>query len=69
MSISTGDRLPSVKLATMGANGIERVDAAELFAGKKAVLFAVPGAFTPTCSQQHLPGYITQAPGLQGQGR
>lgn len=55
--ISVGDRIPDVTVATMGADGPELVQTGELFAGKKVALFGVPGAFTPTCSIAHLPGY------------
>lgn len=57
MAIQTGDRIPEVILKRIG-QGIETVDTHALFDGRKFVLFAVPGAFTPTCSQKHLPGYV-----------
>lgn len=57
MTIQAGERLPEVPLQRI-RDGIETVDTRELFDGRKVVLFAVPGAFTPTCSEQHLPGYI-----------
>ena len=56
--IKQGDRLPALKLMAATAEGPREVDTGELFAGKKIVLFAVPGAFTPTCSAKHLPGFI-----------
>jgi len=68
MSISTGQKLPSVNLYRMGARGPEKVSSDELFAGKKTVLFAVPGAFTPTCSKAHLPGYVAKADELFAKG-
>ena len=57
MSIHVGQRIPEVTLKRIG-NGLETVDTVALFEGRKAVLFAVPGAFTPTCSARHLPGYV-----------
>lgn len=57
MSINVGDRIPEVALKRL-REGLETVDTCALFDGRKAVLFAVPGAFTPTCSARHLPGYI-----------
>lgn len=66
MTIQVGDKLPSIKL-TEGTPG-NSVDVAELFAGKKGVLFAVPGAFTPGCSKTHLPGYIENAEKFKAKG-
>ncbi len=66
--IEIGQKLPDVTLQTMTAEGIRPVSTGELFAGKKAVLFAVPGAFTPTCSDAHLPGYQLQAEALRAKG-
>ena len=57
MTIQIGDRLPEVPLQRL-REGVETVDTRALFDGKKVVLFAVPGAFTPTCSEKHLPGYV-----------
>lgn len=57
MSIHVGDRIPEVILKRL-REGLETIDTAALFEGGKAVLFAVPGAFTPTCSARHLPGYV-----------
>jgi peroxiredoxin len=68
MTIKVGDKLPPVALKAVTAEGVKDVKADELFAGKKAVLFALPGAFTPTCSAQHLPGYLTQADALKKKG-
>jgi len=56
MTIQIGDKIPHATLNTL-KDGVQAVDTDELFAGKKVVLFAVPGAFTPTCSAKHLPGY------------
>lgn len=68
MSINVGDKLPSVKVKHLTSEGLQEIDTGELFAGKKIVLFAVPGAFTPTCSQTHLPGYVDQADALKEKG-
>ncbi|MGA8261413.1 MAG: peroxiredoxin [Arenicellales bacterium] len=68
MTIAVGDKLPNVDLYRMGEKGPEKVSSGELFAGKKTVLFAVPGAFTPTCSQAHLPGYVVKADELLAKG-
>src|SRR5688500_5937350 len=57
MSIKPGDRIPEVALQRI-RDGVETVDTRTLFDGKKVVLFAVPGAFTPTCSEKHLPGFV-----------
>ena len=57
MTIQIGDKIPHATL-NMLKDGVQAVDTAELFGGKKVVLFAVPGAFTPTCSAKHLPGYV-----------
>ncbi len=66
--IREGDRIPSLPLVAVDAEGQRAVKADELFAGKRAVLFAVPGAFTPTCSQRHLPGFVEQADALYAKG-
>jgi peroxiredoxin len=68
MAISTGDKMPSGSFTIMGAEGPEQLSTDELFAGKKVVLVSVPGAFTPTCSKGHLPGFIAQADDLSGKG-
>jgi peroxiredoxin len=57
MTIQAGDRLPEVQLQRI-REGVENVDSRELFDGRKVVVFAVPGAFTPTCSERHLPGFV-----------
>ena len=61
MTIAIGDRLPEATFRVMTQDGIKEVTTAELFGGKKVVLFAVPGAFTPTCHLKHLPGFIESA--------
>ena len=68
MTIAAGEKLPSIHLKTITADGISEVDTAELFAGKRGVLFAVPGAFTPTCSAKHLPSFIDHAEQLKEKG-
>jgi len=68
MTIQVGDRLPSATLTTMTAEGPKPITTSELCEGKKVVLFAVPGAFTPTCSVQHLPGYVENAQSLKDRG-
>jgi peroxiredoxin len=61
MTIKTGDKIPAATLMEMRDGAPRAIKTDELFAGKKAVLFALPGAFTPTCSAKHLPGYIQHA--------
>ncbi|MGB3738618.1 MAG: peroxiredoxin [Pontixanthobacter sp.] len=68
MTISVGDRLPDVKMAKVTAEGPEQVQSAEYFAGRKVALFSVPGAFTPTCSARHLPGFVEKAADLKAKG-
>ena len=68
MTIKTGDKLPEATFMEMGEKGPEPGTTAELFAGKTVALFAVPGAFTPTCSAKHLPGYKEQADALRAKG-
>ena len=68
MAISVGEKIPNVTLKTMADGKMKDVSTAELFGGKKVVLFAVPGAFTPTCSMQHLPGYIAKAADIKKKG-
>ena len=66
--IEVGQTLPAGALSQLTSEGMLNHDVAELFAGKKVVLFAVPGAFTPTCSEAHLPGYVVLADKLQAKG-
>jgi len=68
MSISVGDKLPDVTFVKATANGPEQVSSTDFFAGKKVALFSVPGAFTPTCSAKHLPGYVEKAAELKAKG-
>ena len=68
MTISVGDKLPDVTLVKATAEGPQQVSAAEFFAGKRVALFSVPGAFTPTCSAKHLPGFVEKAADLKAKG-
>jgi len=68
MAISEGDKLPSVKFKQVTSDGLSEVSTDEVFGGKKVVLFAVPGAFTPTCSAKHLPGFVQYADELKTKG-
>ena len=68
MSIKTGDRIPAATLKIMGDKGPKDITTAELFDGKKVVMFAVPGAFTPGCSNTHLPGFIVNADKIKAKG-
>lgn len=68
MAIKVGDRVPSVTLRTLGPEGPQAIPSDEFFKGRKVVLFAVPGAFTRTCSQRHLPSYVTHAAELKAKG-
>ena len=68
MTIKAGDTLPEVTFMTMTADGPAPVTTAEAFGAKRVALFAVPGAFTPTCSAKHLPGFIEKAADLKAKG-
>ena len=68
MTIAVGDKLPDVKLVKVGESGPEPVQTTDFFAGKKVALFSVPGAFTPTCSAKHLPGFAEKAAELKAKG-
>ena len=68
MTIQIGDRIPDATLTTMTADGPRPVTTAELFGGKTVALFAVPGAFTPTCHRNHLPGYLEKAAEIKAKG-
>src|SRR5262245_36069062 len=66
--IEPGQNVPSVKIKKASPSAIEEIDTAQLFAGKKVVVFSLPGAFTPTCSQKHLPGFVQRAQEIHGKG-
>ncbi len=68
MTIKVGDTVPSITLRQMTTDGIKEVSTDELLDSKKVVLFALPGAFTPTCSSKHVPGFIENAEALKGRG-
>jgi len=69
MAIQEGDRIPSLTLKTPGAKGMpEDIKTDDIFSGKKVVVFAVPGAFTPLCSAQHLPGFVEHADEIKAKG-
>ncbi|MCM2338389.1 MAG: peroxiredoxin [Lysobacter sp.] len=68
MTIKAGDKMPAGVLTTPGAEGPQKLSTELLFAGKKVVLFSVPGAFTPTCDARHLPGYIQHAADFKAKG-
>ncbi|MDE8652583.1 peroxiredoxin [Novosphingobium album (ex Liu et al. 2023)] len=68
MTIAVGDKLPDVKLMKATENGPEAVQSGDYFKGKKVALFSVPGAFTPTCSAKHLPGFVDKAAELKAKG-
>ena len=68
MTISVGDTLPEVTFKTMTDDGAKAITSAEIFPGKKVVLFGVPGAFTPTCSNNHLPGYLENHDAILARG-
>ncbi|MBX7531900.1 peroxiredoxin [Qipengyuania sp. 1XM1-15A] len=68
MTIAVGDRLPDVKLVKATAEGPEQVQSSDYFKDKTVALFCVPGAFTPTCSAKHLPGYVEKADELKAKG-
>lgn len=68
MTISVGDKLPDVTLVKATENGPEKVQSSDYFKGKTVALFSVPGAFTPTCSARHLPGYVDKAEELKAKG-
>src|ERR1700735_4782413 len=68
MTIKVGDTIPSMKLMVATADGPKEISTDEIFKGKKVVLFAVPGAFTPTCSAKHLPGFVQNAEAIKAKG-
>lgn len=68
MTIAVGDRLPQVEFLAMTGDGQQKVPTDVIFGGRKVVLFAVPGAFTPTCSMNHLPGFLANAEAIKAKG-
>lgn len=68
MSISVGDKIPDVKLVKATPDGPQPVQTSDFFAGRRVALFSVPGAFTPTCSAKHLPGFVEKAEELSAKG-
>src|SRR4051812_28111409 len=68
MTIRAGDRLPHANLTKAGPDGPQPVDTDSYFAGRKVALFSLPGAFTPTCSAKHLPGFVEKADELKAKG-
>lgn len=68
MTIKIGDKLPKSEFATMTGDGQQKISTDTIFAGRKVVLFAVPGAFTPTCSMNHLPGFVQHIADLKAKG-
>src|ERR1700722_10936963 len=68
MPIKPGDKIPSVTLKQLGASGMQDLSTETVFGGKKVVMFAVPGAFTPTCSAKHLPGFVQALDKFKAQG-
>lgn len=68
MTISVGESLPDAKFRVMTPDGVVEKSTADIFSAKKVVLFAVPGAFTPTCHKNHLPGYLEQAAAIKAKG-
>ncbi|RLP25187.1 peroxiredoxin [Mesorhizobium sp. YM1C-6-2] len=68
MTIAAGEKLPEATFKTMTSDGAKDLSTADIFAGKKVVLFGVPGAFTPTCSNNHLPGYLENFDAIKARG-
>lgn len=68
MAIQVGDKIPAATFKVMGAEGPKDMTSDEIFAGKKVVFFAVPGAFTPGCSMTHLPGFVVNADAIKAKG-
>ena len=68
MSIKAGDRIPNGTLKHKTSDGVTDISTEQLFSGKKVVVFAVPGAFTPTCSAKHLPGFVAKAAEIRAKG-
>ncbi len=68
MTIKPGDSLPDASFGTMGSDGPKKLTTADVFAGKKVALFAVPGAYTPTCHKAHMPGFVERVVELKAKG-
>lgn len=68
MTIQIGEKIPNITVSTMTADGPKDVTTDEIFVGKKVVMFALPGAFTPTCSAAHLPGYVVHHEAIKAKG-
>ena len=68
MTVKSGDKLPAAEFSVMTADGFKRMPGDEIFAGKKVVLFAVPGAYTPTCTKNHFPGFLASADRILAKG-
>lgn len=68
MTITIGDKLPAIEFSMMTSDGQQKVSTDVIFAGRKVVLFGVPGAFTPTCSMNHLPGFLTHLDAIKAKG-
>jgi len=68
MTIKAGDKIPSVELKTMTNDGPDSISTDSIFSGKKVVIFGLPGAFTPTCSAKHLPGFVEHAAAIKAKG-
>ena len=68
MAIEAGDRLPNVEVGVMGSGGPESTTTDEIFSGRKVLVFGLPGAFTPTCSAAHLPGYVVHHDAIKAKG-
>jgi len=68
MTISAGDSVPQIDFTTMTADGPSPISADDIFKGKKVILFGIPGAFTPTCSAKHLPGYVEYSDAIKAKG-
>jgi glutaredoxin/glutathione-dependent peroxiredoxin len=68
MTINTGDKIPSVKLRHMTKDGVKEISTDDIFTGKKVAIFGLPGAFTPTCSAKHLPGFVGHYDKLKAKG-
>ena len=68
LTINVGDKIPPIDLKTMTNEGPDNITTADIFTGKKVIIFGLPGAFTPTCSAKHLPGYVQHAKTIKNKG-